>query len=167
MSSEMDAATATEQLFALYKADVYRYARFTLGNASAAEDIVQEVFFRVLKNWSRYRGEANPKTWLWTIVRNCIVDHARKYKHDKEQQPFDEKLGGKTDFQMGMEFEAEELLKNLSQAQREVIVLRLIQDLSTTETAKILGWSESKVKTTLHRAVSKLRNEGGKEHGRL
>lgn len=165
MFREMDAATATEQLFSLYKNDVYRYARFTLGDSDAADDIVQEVFIKVLKSWDRFRGDANPKTWLWSIVKNCIVDYSRKHKHDKTHQPLDEYLGGTSHLETDMLFEAEELLESLSRVQREVVVLRLIQDLSSAETAQILKCSESKVRTTLHRAVVKLRTEGGKKHG--
>lgn len=165
MSRKPDAAAATEELFSLYKSDVYRYARFTLGSASDAEDIVQEVFLRVLKNWDKFRGDANPKTWLWTITRRCIVDRARKRDRDKNQVTFEEHLGGHTDSNTSAALEVEDLLKTLTPDQREVVTLRLIQDWSTTETAEILGWSESKVKTTLHRAVTRMRGEEGKAYG--
>lgn len=164
MNRDMDAATATEHLFSLYKGDVYRYARFTLGSPTAAEDVVQEVFLRVLKSWDRYRGDASPKTWLWSLVRSSIVDHARKHKRDKEQEPFEEQFGGHMQMNPSESLETEELLKVLSQDQREVVVLRLIQDWSTADAARILGWSESKVKVTLHRAVARLREEG-QQHG--
>lgn len=157
-----DAATATEQLFALYKDDVYRYARFTLGSASDAEDVVQEVFIKVLRSWDRFRGDASPKTWLWTIVRSCIVDRTRK-RNSRDEMPFDESIGGLTQYQEHSGIELEDMLKGLPKDYREVIVLRLLQDWSTTDTAKILKWSESKVKTTLHRSVSKLRQQLGDE----
>ena len=96
MEQSIDAATATEQLFALYKNDVYRYARFALGDSTVAEDIVKEVFLRVLKAWDRYRGDASPKTWLWIIVRSCIIDYTRKHKRDRYQQLFVEEFGGIT-----------------------------------------------------------------------
>lgn len=160
MNRDWDAAIATEHLFSSYKGDVYRYARLALGNPSAAEDIVQEVFLRVLKSWEGYRGEASPKTWLWTIVRNCITDYARKHRRDREHRPFEERFGGQSEFHTSVSFEAEQLLKMLSPDQRQVVILRLIQDWSISETARILKWSESKVKTTLHRAVTKLREEG-------
>lgn len=165
MSRKPDAAAATEELFALYKEDVYRYARFTLGSASDAEDIVQEVFLRVLKNWDRFRGGAHPKTWLWSITRRCIIDRARKLEKDKNTTTFDERLGGRIDNNASEALEVEDLLQTLSQDQREVVTLRLIQDWSTTDTARILGWSESKVKTTLHRAVTKMRQGEGREYG--
>ncbi|WDL96018.1 RNA polymerase sigma factor [Alicyclobacillus sp. ALC3] len=159
MNHDWDAATATEQLFSTYQGDVYRYARLTLNNPTAAEDIVQEVFIRVLRSWDRYRGDSTPRTWLWAIVRNCITDYARKHRRDRHHQLFEEQLGGQTDFHTSVSFEAEQLLTVLSRDQREVVVLRLIQDWSIADTAKILKWSEAKVKTTLHRAVAKLREE--------
>ena len=165
MSLKLDAAAATEELFALYKEDVYRYARFTLGSPTDAEDVVQEVFLRILKSWDRFRGDAHPKTWLWTITRRCIIDRARKLEKDKNTVPFEERLGGHTDNHESKILEVEGLLQTLSQDQREVVTLRLIQDWSTADTARILGWSESKVKTTLHRAVTQMRAGEGTEYG--
>ncbi len=173
----MDAAEATERLFDLYRHDVYRYARFTLGDPSDAEDVVQDVFIRVLRNWDRYRGDAAPKTWLWTIVRSSIADAARRRKRQTRRD-----LAAASTFEEAAEptdvpLEIEEALRELPQAYREVVVLRLLQDWSTGECATMLGWSESKVKTTLHRAVAKLRrhlseegpgdigSDGGDAHG--
>lgn len=159
------AATATEELFVLYHNELYRYVRFSLRNQAAAEDVVQDIFLRVLKNWDHYRGDATPKTWLWAIARNCIVDYVRKHKRDRLQEPFIDEIGGITESPATAAIEAEELLKCVTGDQRQVVILRVLQDWSISDTAKILGWSESKVKTSLHRAIQKMRREGGGEYG--
>ena len=149
-----DAVKTTEQLFNLYKNDVYRYARFMLGNSTSAEDIVQEVFIRVLKYWHHFRGDANPKTWLWTIIRSCLVDYRRKHKKEKQHVVFNEIYSGHTDLEIDPFNEIEEQLQTLTPNQREVIILRIVQDCSVQETSHILGWSQGKVKTTLHRGTA-------------
>ena len=162
----MDAATATEYLFEHYKNEVYRYARYTLGSSNEAEDVVQEVFIKVLRHWDRFRGDASPKTWLWTIVRSCIADRGRKRRRQQIEVGINNNLDGYGSYQDSGTLEIEDSLRHLPQAHREVIVLRILQDWSVADTARILGWSEAKVKTTLHRAVTTLRKQMEDEEGR-
>ncbi|QSO48440.1 RNA polymerase sigma factor [Alicyclobacillus mengziensis] len=166
MDISMDAATATEHLFEQYKHEVYRYARYALGSSSEAEDVVQEVFIKVLRNWERFRGDSSPKTWLWTIVRSCIADRGRKRKRQRVEVEMNDNLDGYGSYHDTGTLEMEDSLRRLPQAHREVIVLRILQDWSVADTAQILDWSESKVKTTLHRAVTTLRKQMEDEEGR-
>lgn len=158
MNREVDAASATEQLFTQYRGDVYRYARFTLGDPVAAEDVVQEVFLRVLRSWGQFKGKASVRTWLWTVVRSCVIDYTRRHRRDRDATPFEERMAGEFEMQTAA-VEVEEMLRSLPCDQRQVVVLRLIEDWSTADAAKALGWSESKVKVTLHRAVARIREE--------
>lgn len=125
------------------------------------------MFLRVLIDWEHYRGDAAPKTWLWMIARNCIMDCAQKHKRDRLHDPFVDELGGIAQAPGAAAIEAEELLRCITGDQRQVIVLRVLQDRSISDTAKSLGWTESKVNTTLHRAIEKMRREGGGEDKRL
>jgi RNA polymerase sigma-70 factor, ECF subfamily len=159
MTEKLSAATAVEQLFQLYADDVYRYAVSVLGKPAEAEDVVQEVFIRVLRSWEGFRNESSAKTWLWTIVRNCIQDQHRQRFRRKEYLTGEGVLP-----EPGMHaadesvMELEDTLNQLSDSYRQVVSLRLIQDMSTEDTAKVLGWTTAKVRTTLHRAVHALRN---------
>lgn len=71
------------QLYDFYANDVYRFARLTLDDQSDAEDVVQEVFVRALRNWNRFRFTSSPKTWLLSITRNCVMDVLRKKRSAK------------------------------------------------------------------------------------
>lgn len=166
LDEHMDAATATEHLFERYKDEVYRYARYSLGSSGEAEDVVQEVFIKVLRNWDRFRGDASIKTWLWIIVRSCIADRGRKRRRQQIEVELDDNLDGYGFYKDTTCLEMEETLHRLSQPHREVIVLRILQDWSVADTARILGWSEAKVKTTLHRAITALRKHMADEEGR-
>jgi RNA polymerase sigma-70 factor (ECF subfamily) len=45
-----------------------------------AEDLVQEVYIRVLKSYQNFKGESSEKTWLFAIARNVAIDFFRKQK---------------------------------------------------------------------------------------
>lgn len=157
MVQRLRAEEAVEELFELYADEIFRYARLMLRDDYLAEDLVQEVFIRVLRSWDKFREESNAKTWLWTIARNCLYDVFRKRKRNSlhfTEKALDD-LQVTTPFQSLIELE--ESIYALNENQRQVFILRCIQDLSVSDTASVLGWTEAKVKTTLHRAINQLK----------
>ncbi|QQE78791.1 RNA polymerase sigma factor [Alicyclobacillus sp. SO9] len=158
MDLNLSAAEATQQLYELYKDDLYRYIRFSLGDPHEALDLVQDVFIRVLHSWDSYRGEAKVKSWIWSIARNRIIDYTRKRKN-RTSDSLDERFDvASSDSSYGV-VELETVIRNLPNKYREVVILRLLQDWSTADAAQILGWSQAKVRTMLHRAMKELRSE--------
>ncbi|MCL6442941.1 MAG: RNA polymerase sigma factor [Alicyclobacillus sp.] len=150
------AAMAIERLFERYADDVYRYARFALPVSEDARDVVQEVFLRAFRAWHKYRGEASERTWLFQIARHHIYDILRRTRTARAYQQAYPLHVDDVSVRLDTLVELEELLKQLTPDQRQVFVLRYVEDLTTHETAEVLGWSEAKVKTTLHRAVRQL-----------
>lgn len=152
-------AAAIDELYGLYADELYRYARFTLRDVHLAEDVVQEVFIRAIRAWDSFRGDAAPRTWLWQIARNYTRDVMRR-KQVRRRHSVSNPVEL---YDVGAPFESllelEDQLQGLSDDGRQVFVLRCMQDLSVKDTAEILGWTESKVKTTLSRALSKLRRQ--------
>ncbi|WP_174734051.1 RNA polymerase sigma factor SigX [Mesobacillus harenae] len=157
-----------DDLYAKYHHDVYQFLFYMVKNKELAEDLVQEVYIRVLKSYGRFEGKSSEKTWLFSIARNVAIDHFRKQKGWKQR--ILEKFDFTTQDIKDDELMPEELaLRNentqfmykcLDQCtidQRMVIILRYIQELTITETAESLGWTESKVKTTQHRALKALK----------
>lgn len=67
-----------ENLYLQYASDLYRFALLSLRNSMEAEDTVQEVFLRVIRNGEQFRGDSQIKTWMWQIARNYIADTVRK-----------------------------------------------------------------------------------------
>lgn len=137
-------------------------------NREQAEDLVQEVYIKVLRSYKRFKGKSSEKTWLLSIARHVAIDFFRKQKSrrrkisgnldwDEEQlcdvQPLPEEIAiQKEEIQL-----LYRCLERCTIDQQLVIVLRFIQSLSITETAEALGWTESKVKTTQHRALKVLK----------
>jgi RNA polymerase sigma-70 factor (ECF subfamily) len=139
-------------------------------NKEHAEDLVQEVYIRVYKSYHRFEGKSSEKTWLFSIARNVAIDFFRKQKGWKERllEKFDWSTSAvKDEYPIPEEIavQNEEIkwiykcLEFCTMDQRAVITLRYLQDLSISETADALGWTESKVKTTQHRALKVLKNQ--------
>lgn len=154
--AHMTAEEAALSLFDQYADNIFEFAKYSLGNANDAEDLVQEVFLRVFRTWNNAPAD-NPKAWLWTIARNCIRDVYRRKSRQKDQPVAD--LEQWTQEARGPDtlVEVEDVLMELNETERQVVYFRLIEDFSTEDAAKALGWTSVKVRVTLHRAVRKLR----------
>ena len=143
---------------------VYRYLRQLTGNPHLAEDLTSETFERALRVWSRYdpaRGPALP--WLVTIARRIALDHFRSDTRRRgrelraaaaEVDP-SRPVGDHGDLPPNMAA----ALDTLTQAEREVVALRVLLDLDGAEAAAVLGITPSACSTQLHRAMTKLRRE--------
>lgn len=154
--SNVTAQDAALSLFDEYADKIYEFAKYSLGNAEDAEDLVQEVFMRVYRTWG-HKELDNPGAWIWTIARNLIRDAYRRRSRHKEQPVAD--LERWTPEARGPDtlVEVEDVLMELSDLERQVVFLRLIQDMPVEATATALGSSSINVRVTLHRAIRKLR----------
>lgn len=155
-------------LYEKYHQEIYQFIYYMTKNRETAEDLVQEVYIRILKAYERFEGKSSEKTWMYSIARNVTIDYFRKQKgwKDKIFANFDWNRQSIEDYQPVPEEVAilNEDIQNLYQClnrcttnQRSVIILRYIQGMSIAETAEILTWSESKVKTTQHRALKAIK----------
>lgn len=147
---------AIDALFDQYADDVYRFAMYAVGNPADAKDVVQEVFLRAYQGWDKYRQDANEKTWLFHIARNFISDFFRR-KKTRQNALSNYPRVGIEDSGAGLPLEFTDAIAQLKPDHRQVISLRLIDDMSVNDTAHVLGWSPAKVRTTQHRALEHLR----------
>ncbi|NBC82876.1 MAG: sigma-70 family RNA polymerase sigma factor [Bacteroidetes bacterium] len=67
-----------------YADDLYRWATFKISDHAVAEDLVQDTFLAAVKGYSGFQGKSNPKTWLFSILNNKIVDYYRKQFKNRE-----------------------------------------------------------------------------------
>jgi len=63
---------------ALYADDLYRWALYKTNNKEASEDLVQETFLAAFKSFNKFQQKSKPKTWLFSIINNKIMDYHRK-----------------------------------------------------------------------------------------
>lgn len=154
-------------------------------NREDAEDLVQEVYIRVLNSYDKFQGKSSEKTWLFSIAKNVAIDHFRKQKNWKQRiyEKFDwDKWQIKDERALPEELvikdeDTELLLTCLGACNKNyqmVLILRFLNELSIKETAEALSWSESKVKTTQHRALKilkekmeALKTKEGKKHASI
>ncbi|HUF11568.1 MAG TPA: sigma-70 family RNA polymerase sigma factor [Longimicrobiales bacterium] len=136
-----------------------------LGVGVEAEDVGQETFVRFYRGMHRFRGDAALATWLTRIAMNLSLNALRRRKRHARLTSRDAVPDGRTDPAVAPDdpaLDAERrrrvraALDTLVPEQRAVVVLRMMEERSTRETAEILGIREGTVMSRLARAMSKL-----------
>lgn len=158
------------RLYEEYHHDVFKFLIYLTRSRDQAEDLVHEVYVRVLRAYAGFEGKSSEKTWLFSIAKNVAIDHFRK-QSVRRKHAFDKfdwetsqltSTGSLPDEIAVMNEKMQELLNALEECsgdQKMVIHMRFIHDLTIAESAEILGWTEGKVKTTQHRAIKSLRQK--------
>ena len=158
-----------------YSNDIYQYIFFMIGDHELAKDLVHDTFLRSYSHYLSFRG-GSEKGWLFRIARNIAIDFIRKKKPVSYLLNFEMEIKDNTLLPENIvtlnesEKELYSALRRLKRSYRDVILLRKLKDFSIQETAQILGWNESKVKTTLFRGLKELKKElvkGGYQHETL
>ncbi len=136
----------------------YGLARLLARDATAAEDIVQEAFVRALRGFGGFRG-ANPKAWLYAIVRNCFLTWAKSQgvraelgaealEHISDEDPSPEAVL----LRQGTVDQVRAAVHALPEPFREALALRELDELSYREIAEITGAPIGTVMSRLARA---------------
>lgn len=163
---------AFAEIYDLFVEPLYRFIYFKISDKEEAQDLTSEVF---LKAWNsaQNKGEVVVSTlpaFLYRIARNTVIDHYRKKKNDtsieelvqNNDEPTNETDLGK-EFDDNLDFATlETALHELKDEYREVIILRYMEDLSTTEIANILDKNKGAVRILQYRAQEALKKILGK-----
>jgi RNA polymerase sigma-70 factor, ECF subfamily len=171
---------AFEALLARYEKPIWSYLRRFVRHDEAAEDLLQEVFLRVVRDAQDagapgWKGKAKFSTWLFTIARNLCVDRSRREAirraasldaatdegdapvslHDRipaPERPADAVLAGRQ-----AAARIDRAIAALPDDQREVFLMREVMELPFAEIAVVVGASEPTVKSRMRYALEKLR----------
>jgi|SRR5450432_1828667 RNA polymerase sigma-70 factor (ECF subfamily) len=168
---------AFELLLARHERKVWAFLRRSVGDATLAEDLLQEVFLRVIKAGADrvdWKGEAKFTTWVYAIARNLCIDHARRAVHrdarsldaptrDEGDETLHDRLpdaardaeGLASDGQVRARVDA--AVAALPPDQREVFLLREVMDMPFAEIATVVGAPEPTVKSRMRYALERLR----------
>jgi RNA polymerase sigma-70 factor (ECF subfamily) len=167
---------AFAELVARHERRLWNFLRRFVRDAATAEDLLQEVFLRVVKSAPEWQPTAKVTTWLYTIARNLCTDQARRMVHrdalsldgggrdeGSGPRPLMDRIaapgfGAETEA-MGKEI-AEHLdvaLAALPVEQREVFLMREVMDMPFAEIAAAVGSSEPTVKSRMRYALERLR----------
>ena len=164
---------AFQQLVTQLEPRVFRMIFYRTRSREDAEDICQDVFLQAYRSLKKLKEPERFASWLFRIAVNRVNDHHRRQKfrslfsvlHDTdgedEADPPEDREAGTMDAIVRKEFwqTVETMLTQLSKMEKEVFLLRFLDDLGLKEIAEVLHKSESTVKTHLYRALGKFKND--------
>jgi RNA polymerase sigma-70 factor (ECF subfamily) len=167
-------SAAFELLFEAFRGPIYSYLARTTGDRHLAEDLLQDVFLRLVEHIGRYEESGRFEAWLFRIAANRVRDWARRRvrnewvggmtgRDDADEpsvldrpvdEPVDEGLVRREELAR-----LETAMSHLEREEREVLALRHYSELSFREIADITGCPMGTVLARSHRALLKLRHE--------
>ena len=169
---------AFELLLARHERKVWNFLRRSVGDPTTAEDLLQEVFLRVIRAQADWKGEAKFTTWVYAIARNLCIDHARRAVH-RGARSLDAPTGAHLDVEASetlhdrlaadardaegltsdgqVRARVDEAVAALPPDQREVFLLREVMDMPFAEIAAVVGAPEPTVKSRMRYALERLR----------
>jgi RNA polymerase sigma-70 factor (ECF subfamily) len=167
-------ARALEVLYDRYSRVVYSFALRIVGDPQLAEEILQEVFFRVWQQGSGFQSNRGSLiTWLLSITHNLAIDEVRKRNRRPQKADSEDPelvLGAMADENTDIEQEVwlsgvrtaiVEALARVPKEQRDVIELAYFRGLTQRELAETLGQPLGTVKTRMRLGLQKLREQLG------
>lgn len=160
-----DAGSAVDlaSLVASYSRLLFRVAYSVLRSSAEAEEVVQDVFVRVLEHRGSLDAVRDMRVWLVRIAWNLAIDRRRRIRPEQMDAEFAAALvSGSTAADQAID-EGERMrsvmreLDRLPRAERQALLLSAVEELGTPEMAAVLGRSESAVRALLFRARTRLR----------
>lgn len=164
---------AFETLLVRYESRVYNVVLRMVKQPSTAEELTQDAFLKIIQRSSEFRGQSKFSTWLFTIARNLCIDHIRKMRHRRHRSldaPVHEEGGDmhervaaqepQVDRQAirgQMQAAMEAAVAALPDDQREVFVLRQVQNMPFKDIAEMVGITENTAKSRMRYALERLK----------
>jgi RNA polymerase sigma-70 factor (ECF subfamily) len=166
---------AFEILMERYKRPVFNFIYRSVRDATMAEELHQEAFLRVIQRSGEFKGESKFSTWLYTIVRNLCIDHSRKMSFRRHRSLDAPSSSGEDDGRTmldrtegrdhgserraianQLQGEIAKAVEDLPEEQREVFLMRQVQNLAFKDIAEIVGVPENTVKSRMRYALERL-----------
>ena len=151
-------------LYDVYVEKIYRFVYYKTFNKDIAWDLTSDVFVKAYEKFHQFDADkGNFSSWVYAIAKNIIVDHYRKHRETVSySDAFDvsDEYMTKNKIEMSVDIDAvREHIKELDGVTREVLMLRLWEDMSYKEIAEIVGKTEDNCKMIFSRSIKKLRTQ--------
>lgn len=171
---------AFEILVMRHSRGLYNFLLRSVHSPARAEELLQEVLYRVIRSKDRYRRSARFTTWVYTIARNLCVDESRRARfrdHESLEAPLRGRKAHESSASLLSTLTTDELPPDLGAEsprlrerlngavlrlpveQREVFLMRLMAGMSFREIGETVGAPENTVKSRMRYALDKLREE--------
>lgn len=135
----------------------FRFCLGLLGDSDRARDATQETAVRFLQRLATWRGDGSLKTWSFGIALNVVREMRRTRQVDEETRVADETSPAIELEQREAHDALRAALDDLPERQREAVLLRFFEELTTEETAGVMNCAIGTVKATVHQALRTLR----------
>jgi len=165
---------AFEELVALHRPRIFRFALASLRDRDAAESVTQDCFLRAHQAWGQFRGDSSVQTWLTKIAINLIRDatKSRRFQFWKRANAtavltdvnggFIPIAGSSPEARISARQQVEVVWKamdDLSPSQRTVFLLHFMEEMDVGEIETVTGITNATVRVHLHRAVRVVRSK--------
>lgn len=152
-------------LYHRYSRRVFGFFYRLTGDGATSEDLVQNVFMRILKYKHTYAEDGKFETWIFHMARNIHHDHYKKnsrYSWQENMEEWETKLKDETNAEVNTEKKEElsmlkQALHSLTPEKRELIEMTRFQKMKYEQVADLLGVTESTIKVRVHRILKELR----------
>jgi RNA polymerase sigma-70 factor (ECF subfamily) len=167
-------AEAFETLVRRFERPLFNFILRSVRDADRSEELLQEVFLRVIQRATEFQGGSKVSTWIYTIARNLCIDTSRKMvfrRHRSLDAPSGDDPEGPTMMDRvvaatpladreviggDLKERIARAVEELPEEQREVFLMRELQDLAFKEIAEIVGVPENTVKSRMRYALERL-----------
>lgn len=159
--------TRIREIYETYFKKVYNYISYRINNHSDVEDLVSQVFLKVIKSESTYNEQkGNLDAWIIGIAKNTVFDYLNQGRKIQQSDLtlYDNTLIDPSDQPETVHVKKEEnrnlmtALNQLAPRERHIIALKYGADLTNADIAKVMVMSRSNVGVILYRSLRKLRN---------
>lgn len=157
MTFNQNQGTFFKDLYQTYSPKVHRLCLGYTGNATEADDLLQEVFIKAWQNLDKFRGDSQISTWIYRIAVNTCLHHLRSQKN-KKNVDIDKTVIKKEEEIDDKEQQIQLLYKcisELSEADRLIITL-LLEEVPYSEIAEVTAISEGNLRVKIHRIKQQL-----------
>jgi RNA polymerase sigma factor (sigma-70 family) len=136
-----------------------RYARLLTGDATRADDLVQDTLERACIKWALWKPGSALRGWLLSLMHNLYLNQRRDWRHDDGHADLDEvpEAAHEPTALAGERMDLQQALQALPPAMREILLLVTVEEYTYAEAAGILGIPVGTVMSRLHRARERLR----------
>lgn len=151
------------RLYDGYAAKIHDYLYYRLHHRETAEDLTSRTFLKALEKLGTFDpAKGSFSGWIYRIARNSLIDHYRSDRPDLDIEDVWDALRDRKDLARDTETrerlaQVESAITVLPRTQRDVVIMRLWDELSYAEIAAITGKSEAACKMTFSRALAALR----------
>lgn len=167
---------AFEALVRRYERPLYNFILRSVRRRERADELLQDVFLKVVQRSGDFKGNSKLSTWLYTIARNLCIDHSRKMVFRRHQSLDAPGRSGTSDeapslldrtaaegagadraaIAQDLQRRIAEAVEELPEEQREVFLMRQVQGLAFKEIAEVVGVAENTIKSRMRYALERL-----------